>query len=292
MERKHVAACLSLFVFLCSLVMIAQQNPVTLTPVRETAQCVHSQCDRHVIVFVHGLWGSDDTWSNGSQTWPQLITADHLFDGYDIYLASYGTSLGYSASGNNTRLTEVARGFSEYLPHLSNYRGVHLIGHSMGGNVILTSFIMLKLKYPQAHDILSSIGNVILLGTPVDGADLANFAWIVSSDIKLVALKPVAQNELPVLVELGLNAINEKREILQLPSIPISAGFELDHYDYVGPIIVSQRSATKVANPWDTCGFHKDHKTLVKPANYQDPVYIWVSKLIRESPHSPCPVQP
>ena len=234
-------------------------------------------------MFVHGLWGSDETWKNGKHTWPQLITADGQFDGYDVYTASYGTSLGYSASGNNTRLTEVASGFSQYLPKLTNYRSVHLVGHSMGGNVILTSFILLKLRYPDAHQILSGVRDVILLGTPIEGTDLANFAWVVSSDIKLTALKPIAQNELPILVELGLNAIDEKRNVLGLPAIPIFAGFERKRYDGVGPIIVSERSATAVALPQHRCGFDKDHKHLVKPADSHDPVYVWVAALIQAS---------
>jgi len=45
-----------------------------------------------VIVFVHGLMGdSTTTWTNQSTRayWPDLISHDKLFDGFDIYVYEY-----------------------------------------------------------------------------------------------------------------------------------------------------------------------------------------------------------
>src|ERR1700722_16325338 len=48
-----------------------------------------------VIVFVHGMFGdAADTWTSANGTyWPRLILTDTSFDNFDVYVASYMTSI-------------------------------------------------------------------------------------------------------------------------------------------------------------------------------------------------------
>ena len=272
-------------------------NPVKINAIKRDPACDNSSCQRHAIVFVHGLWGSKDTWrwSESHPSWPELVVQDSNFANFDVYVVEYPTSPGFWGPGNKVRFTEVAKGLNKVLSQdiWWKYKAVHLIGHSMGGNAILTSLIFLKLTDPNAHQLLTKCENIVLLGTPVEGSDLVHLGTLVSNDQKLMALEPVVKNELPVLIELSLDSIDEKRQMLGLSSLRISAGYET--VPYLGKIIVTKESATKVASQdrpghGDSDlirGFQRNHLNLVKPRSTNDCVYKWVSEQIRQAEGEP-----
>lgn len=272
-----------------------QTNPVTmvLSNPKHRAECIYACSGRRALIFVHGLWGSEDTWKNATngKTWPELISEDSFFDNFDVYVVSYPTSVILGREGNKVRLTQVSQGLYELLNQriIHNYKTIHLIGHSMGGNVILTSVLLLKLSDPTAHSILTGYKNIILLSTPVEGADVANLALLVSSDQKLFALKPVVENELPVLIEFGFTDIFGKRLAMGLEPLRISAAYETKPYVIGGflntrSIIVSEQSATALRGHLVAEeGFDRDHSTIVKPKDRDDCVYQWVRQQIQNS---------
>jgi pimeloyl-ACP methyl ester carboxylesterase len=259
---------------------VAFDNPVTLERARSDKPICGDPCTRHAIVFVHGIFGGADTWVNQSThtSFPKLISADPAFANFDVYIANYNTDLGFSGPGNHTRLTQVGKGLFLRLQESDRYKSIHLIGHSMGGNAIITAILFLKFTRPDAHQVLNRYRSIILLGTPIEGSDLAKVGWLVSNDNKLIALKPVVENELPVLVELGLNAIDEKRYVLGFPALPIAAGFE--QKEYLGKIIVTEASATAIGSIKQ--GFQKNHVDLAKPGDRTDSVYSWVAHQVRD----------
>src|SRR5258708_3802478 len=86
-----------------------------------------------VIVFVHGVLGDgQSTWTNGNSYWPSLLTVDPAFDGADIFVYSYPTSMWATLSidelAENMRLQLNANG-------VSNYRRIVFLAHSLGGLV-------------------------------------------------------------------------------------------------------------------------------------------------------------
>jgi len=269
-------------------------NPVTMQLVnpRQKPVCGFSCGDRRALIFVHGLWGSETTWKNErGVSWPEMISDDSFFDDFDVFVVSYPTSI-RSNGGNRVRLTEVGRGLYEQLNNniIHNYKSVHLIGHSLGGNAILTSILFLKFSDPNAHSVLNRYKNIILLGTPVEGSDMAVLATLVSNDPKLIALKPVVENELPVLMEFAFASIGSKRVLLGLEPLRIAAAYEEKPFKIggrfpTGKIIVSKRSATAISEHSlqndATKGFDRDHSTLVKPKDRDDDVYKWVREQIR-----------
>ena len=107
---------------------------------------------RTVIVYVHGLWQS-----GGEAVWLRRRLAQEL--DADARAFSY-PSVAADASAN-------ARALTKYLSALSADR-LHLVGHSLGGLVILKAFE----REPALHARLPP-GRIVLLGSPVRGSRTA-----------------------------------------------------------------------------------------------------------------------
>jgi pimeloyl-ACP methyl ester carboxylesterase len=276
---------------LCCLVLVCANatvqgfaaNTVTMMPSQPSCML---PCNRHAVVFVHGIFGGADTWVNGSVSFPELLRTDHsLCDQCDVFVITYPTK---PSELNKLRLTVIGKELAEQLDLLANYSSIHIIGHSMGGNAILISLMFTKFLHEDAHQRLTKYKNIILLGTPIEGASLANFRWLaerfVGGDPQLIALKPITDNELPVLTELALKTIDEKRAHLLLTDIPIATAWEEKRFGDA-LIIVPRESATALGTEHE--GFAKDHFQLAKPANRDDCVYKWVAGLLSEGMGKP-----
>jgi hypothetical protein len=85
------------FYFAGAVAALAQQpqDASTIEPVRvDCPDPVHGSClDRDAIVFVHGIFGDEDTFKSGSFDWPKHMPA--AFEGrpVDIYRIKYSTAL-------------------------------------------------------------------------------------------------------------------------------------------------------------------------------------------------------
>ena len=126
---------------------------------------------RDLVVFVHGFVSSiDDAWGD----FPTLVKDDPDFASVNILLFGYPTK-------HCGQVADVARSgelLSSYLKSAaSGYDSVILVGHSMGGLVILNGLLTLEQDAPTLFDRTAFI--VLTFGTPhagvpdVPGADLA-----------------------------------------------------------------------------------------------------------------------
>jgi pimeloyl-ACP methyl ester carboxylesterase len=92
-----------------------------------------------VIVFVHGFNSdSNSAWSSGFAYWPDLIASDHYFDGVDIFVYQYPTSISDSMTPS-----ELA-GYMRVVLRISkvaDHRELIFIAHSMGG-VVTREFLL------------------------------------------------------------------------------------------------------------------------------------------------------
>jgi pimeloyl-ACP methyl ester carboxylesterase len=73
-----------------TLVLACSEIHVSASP--QSRYIRRDQGNRGVIVFVHGLTGdSTATWTNDQSKvyWPQLLTRDAEFNGFDIYVYEY-----------------------------------------------------------------------------------------------------------------------------------------------------------------------------------------------------------
>ncbi len=127
------------------------------------------------IVFVHGLFGdAKSSWTNETTKayWPQLICNDRAFDAADVYAFSYLTSALTSGPfidevGENLALRLDDKGLTK--------KNLVFIAHSMGGLVVRSMLL-------NNRRIGDQTKMIYFLGTPTDGADLANLAKVFSDN--------------------------------------------------------------------------------------------------------------
>jgi pimeloyl-ACP methyl ester carboxylesterase len=121
----------------------------------ETLYYTHTPGRGETIVLIHGFGGSTVTWWN---TIPALAAA-----GYDVYAIDL-LGFGLSGKGWNHDYSHAAQ--AERVIRLMDVMGldrVHMVGHSMGGNVAA----YIALTYPERVDHLVLVAAAILDG---DGA--------------------------------------------------------------------------------------------------------------------------
>ena len=106
---------------------------------------------RERLIFVHGLWltGIESLWLR------RRLAARH---GYDVDVFNYGTR-SESLSSVLDRLHSVV---------MAEHRPVHLLGHSLGGRIVLKYLLQRVTKIPDCPVV-----RAVLLGSPVAGSAAA-----------------------------------------------------------------------------------------------------------------------
>lgn len=124
-----------------------------------------------LIVFVHGIRDDgNQTWTNDDNNifWPDLISADPIFDKTDISTFHYSSLL---LDGDDISISNVSDQLNFFLDErtLSKYQRIVFIAHSMGGLVVRN----LLLKFDR---ITQKVPLVYFLATPTTGSDIARLA--------------------------------------------------------------------------------------------------------------------
>jgi pimeloyl-ACP methyl ester carboxylesterase len=215
---------------------------------------VRNQNSNRVIVFVHGFGGnSRDTWSNDSLYWPEMITKDRDFDGVDVFVYEYPTSITASMTPN-----QLADQMYEALKanDVLDRRQIIFICHSMGG--VITRDLLIKFE-----DVANNTSFIQFLSTPTDGRSVANLAIILNST---QISKLTTNTEKDYLGDLSRNWSDKN-----LSKIPSYCAYETrDTYKLR---VVSYESATHLCNrpfkPVDA-----DHFGIAKPQGFNLPPYI------------------
>src|SRR6476660_5256647 len=66
--------------------------PVQIQPIRQS--CLGDTCRGvHAIIFVHGIFGSDNTFKNGSFDWRENLPSEINGSQLDVYSVNYDTQL-------------------------------------------------------------------------------------------------------------------------------------------------------------------------------------------------------
>ena len=198
---------------------------------------------------------STGAWTNGAVYWPQLLTTDPAFDGSDIFVYSYPTSLWATLSideiAENMRLQLNANG-------VSSYHHIVFLAHSMGG--LVTRAYLLKNREVASRTLFISF-----FSTPTAGAEIAAIASFISSNPQLTKMKPMnADDYLADLLRQWLAAQFK---------IPSYCAYEKQKtYGYS---IVTLASASPLCtmplDPIDT-----NHLDIVKPENQNSDSYLCV----------------
>ena len=139
-----------------------------------------------VIVFVHGLHGSRESWraSNGAY-WPDLIRTDPRFAYSDVDVAEYPTP----ASNGKMSSVQLADILWNRLKqdHVWEHHEVVFLAHSLGG--ILVEEMLLRHPAEAAR-----VKFIVSYGTPHEGSTIARIASIYDRDPVLGDLSDASDN--------------------------------------------------------------------------------------------------
>ncbi len=206
------------------------------------------------VVFVHGVLGdSTSTWGNGPTYWPQLLTTDSAFDGADIFVYSYPTSLWATLS-----IDELADYLRPPLAvnEVSQHRRLVFLTHSMGG--LITRAYLLKNR-----DVAARTSFVYFYSTPTTGSQVATLATLLSRSPQLGKMKPMnADDYLADLMRQWLNAGF---------TFPSYCAYEKRNTYGLAVVTIQSASAlcTKGLDPIDT-----NHIDIVKPLDQGSASYL------------------
>jgi pimeloyl-ACP methyl ester carboxylesterase len=233
-----------------------------------------------VIVFVHGLHGSSDTWraANGAY-WPDLIRTDPHFRNSDVVVAEYPTP---SMRGRYSTAQ-----LGELLYQSLNKQGVWehhdivFIAHSLGG--LLTEEMLLNHPSDAAH-----VSFVASYATPHQGSFIASLAKIYDSDPLLTDLSYADDNAFLTSLEQrwrGSPYTIGIHRYCAYETLDTASGAGIGHYLHAHTRVVSFYSATygcDVDTPPQK--INTDHIDIVKPSSRQADAYTFFAKLYRNNP--------
>lgn len=257
------------------------------------------------VVFVHGIYGDDETFVNGQFDWPREFAKGFPGRSIDVFRLNYRTALLSWSSAKNPKFEEVAEAVMDALQPLRKreYRSIGFIAHSLGGNVVSTYLHMVKSEF--GHPQRSQHAFVITLATPVLGSQIADLADVLKdtigiNDDLLTSLKH-GNLYLRMLKDFREREFTKENRY-RCRAVNLHAAFETR---YVGPILVvpedsSVRSIRSLADS-PVKGFPLNHIEMAKPRGPQgDPVYDWVMDRVRgeynrlaswESAHARAPLE-
>jgi pimeloyl-ACP methyl ester carboxylesterase len=233
-----------------------------------------------VIVFVHGLHGSRDSWraSNGAY-WPDMIRTDPRFAYSDVDVAEYPTP------ASNGRMSSVQ--LADILwTHLKQdqvweHREVVFIAHSLGG--ILVEEMLLR--HPEEA---ARVKFIVSYGTPHEGSTIARIASIYDKDPLLNDLSDASDNAFLTQLEnnwRGHDSVNGIHRFCAFEAEDTTPENGFGRYLKTHARIVSYFSATygcDVTTPPQE--IHADHLHMVRPLDRKSSAYDFFYRVYRDNP--------
>lgn len=233
-----------------------------------------------VIVFVHGIHGSRDSWRapNGAY-WPQLIQTDPHFQKSDVVVAEYPTP-----SRRGQLSTEQ---LSQMLWQRLNAQRVWehteivFIAHSLGG--ILTEEMLLDHPADAAR-----VRFIVSYATPHEGSFVANLAKIYDSDPLLTDLRDSNDNSFLMDLEQRWRstlAVTRIHRYCAFEGMDTVAGAGIGRYLGAHARVVSYYSATYGCDT-DTPPQRilANHIDIVRPSSRLADAYTFFATVYRNNP--------
>jgi hypothetical protein len=252
---------------------------------------------RDAIFFVHGIFGDQTTFTNGSYKWPNELSAD--FPDVDVFVIKYRTHLLNWLKSDVATFDEISEVLMGALqgpiraglrdPNggmlaKRKYRSIGFIAHSLGGN-IAAAYIH-SVKSELGHVLRAQNAFLITLGTPADGAYIANVGQIIKralglNDPLLTALQ--RDNLFLRMLAMWRRAENTKAQNFQCRPVNLYVGIE--GAAAFGIPVVSEDSAKK---PYEHLAQEiksfpaYDHLRIAAPESKTDPLNVWVTGIIKK----------
>jgi pimeloyl-ACP methyl ester carboxylesterase len=298
-----------LFCLLIS-ILAAQAVPAFSQPSTDVAvlkavrppQCdpaaTQGRCDDFdAVVFVHGIGGDETTFTKDGFDWPAAmpttISAAGKLTTIDVYRLNYSSTVARWASGTNPNFDDIVEAIIPALQPLreKRYRTIGFIAHSLGGNIMASYLHSIKAEF--GHPQRSQHGFLIALGTPFNGAYMANIAQRVPflHTLNPDLLESLEENNLYLRM---LRRFSEKTrgkgKRYDCRPVPLYVAFEgpLASLFGIGIFVVTESSAAnsihvQIVDRANIKGFPLDHMQLAAPRSGDDEIAQWVMSKIENA---------
>jgi pimeloyl-ACP methyl ester carboxylesterase len=233
-----------------------------------------------VIVFVHGLHGSRESWraSNGAY-WPEMVRSDPRFAFSDVEVAEYPTP---ASNGRNSSVQLAEMLFSRLKQdHAWEHREVVFVAHSLGG--ILVEEMLLR--HP---DEAARVRFIVSYGTPHEGSSVARVASIYDKDPLLGELSDTSDNAFLTHLEedwRGQASVNGIHRFCAYETEDTRPENRVGRYLKAHARVVSYFSATygcDVTTPPQA--IRADHFDIIRPLDRKSAAYDFFYRVYRDNP--------
>lgn len=254
--------------------------PVALPQAASPPNYTPTSSRARVIVFVHGLHGSRESWraANGAY-WPDLVRSDPRFAYSDVDVAEYPTPASHGKM-SSAQLSDVL--FARLRQdHVWEHREVVFIAHSLGG--ILVEEMLLRHPAEAAR-----VRFIVSYGTPHEGSSIARMASIYDNDPLLNDLSDASDNTLLTQLEnnwRGHDAVNGIHRFCAYESQDTAPENGFGRYLKAHARVVSYFSATygcDVTTPPQE--IKADHLHMVRPLDRASSAYDFFYRVYRANP--------
>ncbi|PRM93679.1 hypothetical protein CJ673_09395 [Aliarcobacter cryaerophilus] len=221
--------------------------------------------DTKLILFIHGITGSINTWNNEKTSFffPKVLFEE--FNEHSVYIFEYDSN----KLSKSTEFMDIVKKLFYELNSISvnKYSEIIFIGHSMGG-LIAKAFLI-----DNCHiSITNKVNKLILLATPNNGNFFPKIISYLSKNPQFNYLKPIDENIfLQQLTNMWIEqyGINGKLE----NTIQCYCGYEKlkTYLKLLVPLGTVSSPCCSILK-----GFEKNHITISKPSNKDDEVYLWI----------------
>jgi hypothetical protein len=272
LKGKRFAALL-LLVGCCLLGACGKKEQVPLSSVSNTQdpQWIYRSKPnaRVALVFVHGIFGETvGTWTNasGKRFFDYLQESPQMNGKADVFAFGFTSTM---FSGGSLSVADASKKLTEYLKFngVLDYDTIVFVAHSMGGLVVLHN-----LSRDVSNELLGKVPVVVLLGTPMSGADIASVADKVANNPALADMFGIDDNRFLQDLSDSWKSLPNKPEVI--------CGFET--MKTKGVLVVPWGSAnylcSRKAPPMDGAS----HETIVKPDGPNHPAVVLVVNALNE----------
>ncbi|WP_444927007.1 ABC-three component system protein [Microbulbifer sp. TRSA002] len=240
---------------------------------------------RRLILFIHGLTGSENTWKNSNgTTFPGLLSQDQTInDNFDIAYFNYYSkffniteqagrvkkflnkilSRPVSTTKKNVSIQDLAKHLhTEIEVKCQKYQEIIVIAHSMGG-LITKGSISIDIEKNR----VSKVKLFLSLAVPHHGSSLASPAKLLSNNVQLEQLKTLS--------DYGSKLCNIWQQNNLRPATKYFRGL----YDE----IVDENSAIAIDKiEQDIRTVPEDHESIAKPKDNNNTTFLGVSQYIHD----------
>ena len=257
-----------------------QTRPLQAGPAQTQQASAQPAGRARVIVFVHGLHGSRESWraSNGAY-WPDMIRSDPRFAYSDVAVAQFPTP------SSNGKMSSVQ--LAEYLfahlkqDHVWDHREVVFLAHSLGG--ILVEEMLLRHPAEAAK-----VRFIVSYGTPHEGSTIARIASIYDKDPLLNDLSDAGDNAFLTQLEMnwrGHDSVNGIHRFCAYETEDTRPEDGVGYYLRAHARVVSYFSATygcDVTTPPQAIA--ANHVDMIRPLNRKSAAYDFFYRAYRDNP--------